>query len=103
MPDELRGFNWGGLTLNFVWGLFMHIPWTWLHLIPIVGMVMPLVFWVRGNELAWRYRKWESVEHFKAVQKNWAYAGFLFFVLTVLVNIWLINWMSNYIDRMLLL
>jgi hypothetical protein len=30
-----------------------------------------------GNELAWKSRRWRSVEHFKEHQRGWAIAGVL--------------------------
>lgn len=27
---------------------------------------------LKGNEMAWQNKKWDSVEHFHAVQRKWA-------------------------------
>ena len=36
---------------------------------------MAFVLGAKGNEWAWRNKKWESVEHFHSVQKIWATVG----------------------------
>ncbi len=101
LPDELRGLNWGALMMNFVWGLAMRVPWTWLHLVPFVGWVMPLVFWVRGNEWAWRFRQWESIEHFRRVQRKWEIAGVIFVVLNLIVAILLAASLERYMSQVM--
>lgn len=101
LPDELRGLNWGGLLLNFVWGLAMKIPLTWLHLIPIVGWVMPLVMWTRGNEWAWKHRRWESVDQFKKVQEKWMIAGVIFTVISIILSIALVSWVESLMMTMI--
>jgi len=101
LPSELFGFNWGALLLNFVWGLSMKISWTWLHLVPIVGFVMPFVFWIRGNEWAWKYRRWDSIEHFKKVQEKWLIAGIIFTVLSFILSFALMSWVNSFIMKLI--
>jgi len=33
---------------------------------------MWIVLGLKGNEWAWRARKWESIEQFKSSQENWS-------------------------------
>ena len=63
---------------------------TVLSFIPFIGWLVPLGlgiwFGIKGNTWAWQNKKWQSVEHFHAVQKNWAIAGlivFLFFCVII--------------------
>ncbi|OLD97477.1 MAG: hypothetical protein AUI36_45560 [Cyanobacteria bacterium 13_1_40CM_2_61_4] len=52
------------------------------------GPLLFLRFGSRGNELAWKYRRWESLEAFQRIQKRWATAAlvlFLAFAIPVLV------------------
>ncbi|HEX9996847.1 MAG TPA: DUF1559 domain-containing protein [Abditibacterium sp.] len=77
LPLELRGFNWGGLLLSWVWAIG-HNTWIGLlGLIPGIGLIMRVVLGAKGNEMAWRNRKWESVAQFRATQRTWALAGVL--------------------------
>ncbi len=98
LPQSIKGWNWGALFLPFIWGPFNRV---WLGLaVPIVlflpihwtlGLLIygPFAMFVgmRGNELAWRARKWKSVEHFKLVQGLWAkwgIIGFTAFTISIL-------------------
>jgi len=97
LPEELRGLNWGGLLMNFIWGLAMRVPYTWLCLVPFLGFVFPVVMWVRGNEWAWKFRRWDSVEHFRRVQEKWAVVGLVLVVVLGILTVALTAW----VDRML--
>ena len=46
---------------------------------------MIFVLGAKGNEWAWQNKRWQSVEHFKKVQKLWAVWGFILFVLGILL------------------
>lgn len=85
LPSELRGWNWPAFLLGPIWGVGHRIWWTaigFLALAPLVNAgprQAALLFWLammlflgfRGNELAWRARRWESVEKFMAAQQRW--------------------------------
>lgn len=97
LPEELRGLNWGALLLNMAWAVGMRLP-IWYILaffVPVVGMIMPLVLWVKGNEWAWQYRRWESVDHFRRVQERWAWWGLALLVAFVLVTSALVSWITH--------
>lgn len=76
VPDEVRGgWNWGAFLLNWIWGIGNS---TWIALlcfVPFVGMVMPFVLGAMGNQWAWQNKRWESIEHFRRVQRLWALWG----------------------------
>lgn len=72
LPAEISGWNWGAMLLNWIWGIGNK---TWIALlmfVPVVNLVMFFVLGAKGNEWAWRNKKWDSVEHFRAVQRKWA-------------------------------
>ncbi len=75
VPDEIKRWSWGAFFLNWIWGLGNKVYLALLCLIPYAGVIMTIVLGVKGNEWAWRNKKWDSVEHFKKVQKIWAYWG----------------------------
>lgn len=75
IPTEIKGWSWGAFFLNWIWGLFNNTFIALLTLVPCVGWVMAFVLGVKGNEWAWRNKKWESVERFKQVQRYWAWGG----------------------------
>ena len=99
VPEEIQGWNWGAFFLpgfwcipNQVWvGL---VSWTDLSLITLpltLGMtwpVMAVILGVKGNEWAWKSRRWKSVKDFKRHQRVWAIAGFLIAIaLLILVSL----------------
>lgn len=84
IPDEIRGWSWGGFCLNWFWGIFNN---TWIGLlvfIPYFGFIVCFVLGFKGRELAWRNKRWESVEHFNSVQRKWSIASLLFYISAIL-------------------
>jgi Cytochrome oxidase complex assembly protein 1 len=75
-PPEIGGWNWGAFLLNWIWGIGNNTYIALLTLIPIVGFVMIFVLGAKGNRWAWKNGRWDSVAHFKRVQRRWAIAGF---------------------------
>ena len=41
---------------------------------------MPIVLGFKGNEWAWKNKKWESIDHFKSIQKRWSRWGVSLFI-----------------------
>ncbi len=91
LPAQLRGFNWAAFLLGMIWGLGNGVLLALL--VNVAGyaalwfstrgtdsvkwmgfaawVVANLVVGYKGNEWAWRARKWQSAEHFKRVQQGW--------------------------------
>jgi len=46
----------------------------------LFGLVMPFVLGAKGSAWAWRNGRWDSVEHFKRVQRRWAIWGAVIWV-----------------------
>lgn len=87
VPDEIRRWSWGAFLLTWIWGLGNKVYLALLCLIPYVGIIMVIVLGIKGNEWAWRNKKWDDVEHFKRVQKIWAYWGLGIIVVSVILGI----------------
>jgi hypothetical protein len=80
VPAEIKKWNWAAFLMPSVWGIFSGVPYTVVlfgavllpPLAQFVVMVCASVYLgARGNELAWKGKKWRSVEHFNAFQKQW--------------------------------
>lgn len=87
VPDEIKGWCWGGFGLNWLWAIFNN---TWIGLcvfIPYVGFIMCFVLGMKGREWAWQNKRWQSIEHFNDVQRKWSIAAVLFFLSSILVGI----------------
>lgn len=77
VPEEIQGWNWGAFLLPWFW-LWSNQVWVGLFCFaPYVGWVMTIALGAKGNEWAWRSRRWRSIEQFKDHQKGWAIAGVL--------------------------
>jgi hypothetical protein len=88
VPEEIHGWNWGAFLLPGFWCLPNRvwlglIAWTDVSIVTLpltLGMTWPLVaivLGVKGNEWAWKSRRWKSVKQFRRHQRLWAIAGFL--------------------------
>lgn len=86
LPAQLQGFNVGALLMNWIWAI-AHSTWIGLLcLIPCVNIVMAIYLGIKGNELAWQNRKWDSIEQFQATQKIWMYWGIGIMVASLVLN-----------------
>ena len=74
-PPEIDRWNWGAFLLNWIWGVGNNTFIALLTLVPFVGLVMPFVLGAKGSRWAWRNGRWDSVAHFKRVQRLWAIWG----------------------------
>jgi hypothetical protein len=82
LPDEAQGLCWGGFLMNWIWGVCNGTYIALLALLPVAGFIMPFYLLFKGRELAWRNKRWDSVEHFNRVQRNWSIAGLVLTILT---------------------
>lgn len=72
LPDGVKGWSWGAFLLNWIWACFNK---TWiglLALVPYVGFIMAIYLGIKGREMAWRNKRWDSLEHFNRVQRKWS-------------------------------
>jgi hypothetical protein len=83
VPEEVRGWSWGAFALTWIWGVCNGVLISLLCLIPAFGIVWAFVLGVKGSEWAWRYKKWDSVEHFKSTQRPWNIAGIVLFAIAM--------------------
>ena len=84
IPAEISGWNWGAFFLNWIWGVGNSTYFALLALVPYVGVVMIFVLGAKGSTWAWRNHRWDSVEHFKRVQRKWAWWGLGVFCIEVI-------------------
>ena len=84
IPDGVKGWSWGAFMWNWIWAIGNQ---TWiglLALIPYVGIVMAIILGIKGREWAWQNKRWESLEHFNAVQRKWSLWSLVFFGIAIL-------------------
>lgn len=82
VPEEVKGWSWGGFFLTWLWGVFNGV---WLSLLALIvpWPVMNVVLGVKGRELAWQSKHWDSVEQFRSTQKKWDIWGVIISLLII--------------------
>lgn len=83
LPPELDRWNWGAMLMNWIWGIGNKTYIALLMFVPIVNFVMPFVLGAKGNEWAWRNRRWDSIEHFQATQRKWTKWGIVLVLMAI--------------------
>jgi hypothetical protein len=79
-PPGVKGWSWGAFFWNWIWASFNR---TWiglLALVPYVGLIVAVYLGIKGRELAWRNKRWDSLEHFNRVQRSWSKWALIIFV-----------------------
>lgn len=87
IPPELDRWNWGAFLLNWIWGIGNNTYIALLIFVPFVGLVMPFVLGAKGSRWAWRNGRWDSVEHFKRVQRRWAIWGAVIWIASIILSV----------------
>lgn len=97
VPEEIKKWHWGAFTLSWIWGLWNHVWISLLVLIPLLNLVVLVVLGIKGNEWAWRKKRWESMEQFQKIQHKWSICGIgiLTFKIAVIVLTILIASLSD--------
>lgn len=72
LPPELAGWNWGAFLLSWIWGLGNGVM---IALLALIVPFFPIYLGLKGNELAWQNKQWDSVEQFKETQAKWTKWG----------------------------
>jgi hypothetical protein len=83
VPADIDRWNWGAFLLNWIWGIGNNTFIALLTFIPFFGLAMPFVLGARGSAWAWRNGRWDSVEHFKRVQRKWAIWGVVLWLVAI--------------------
>jgi len=87
IPKEIKGWNWGAFLLNWILAIGNSVWIGLLSLVPYVGFVMAIVLGVKGNEWAWRYKRWDSIEHFKRTQRTWTWWGVGVLIFSLVIGV----------------
>ncbi|MEH2349615.1 MAG: serine/threonine-protein kinase [Nostoc sp.] len=77
VPEEILGWNWGAFLMPWFW-MWPNQVWCGIFcFVPQISGLMSIALGAKGNEWAWKSRRWSSIEQFKAHQRGWAIAGIL--------------------------
>lgn len=108
VPEEIaKEFNWGAFLGTWIWGLGNKTYITLLvfvaGLIPFVGFIanfaLAIWFGVKGNEWAWRNKRFDSINHFNQYQRMWAVISIaisvLYFIIIAFTLIFFVSYFMN--------
>lgn len=103
LPEELKKFNWGACNFTWLWGVFNKSFITlWFILVTclcnlindgelVFGRILlcaciclPFQIWfgIKGNEWAWKNKRWKNIKHFNRVQRIWGVIGATIFFIS---------------------
>lgn len=68
VPEEIKGWNWGAFLLAPFWLLSNRVWIGLLTWVPVVGFWVAIALGVKGNEWAWKSRRWQSIDSFKRIK-----------------------------------
>lgn len=81
LEPEVQGWNWAAFLAGPLWAA-AHGMW-------VLGLMLLALFWLFplpnlllgrfGGGMAWRQRRFASLEEFRAVQRAWALGGLMIF------------------------
>ena len=98
VPKEVQQWNWGAMVFGKFWfvmnGLASSAIWqeiTGTGDYGPLGIYLFLYLGPHGNELAWRYKHWESVDAFLRTQNRWSRAAVSLLTVFTLVIIFLLG------------
>ncbi len=67
LPSELTGWNWGAFLMSWIWAIGNKTYIGLLALLSPISLIVSIVLGVKGNEWAWKNRKFESRVNIKNV------------------------------------
>lgn len=82
LPQELQGLNWGAFLLNWIWCI-PHRAWLGLILSLICTPIGPIYLLIKGNEDAWKNRRFSTVQEFRDIQSAWLKWGLIVLIASV--------------------
>ena len=92
VPGKIIGWNWGAFLGVVIWSIVNRVWFGLLILVfastPVVGSFLSLTFAIyfgfKGNEFAWKSRRWSSIQSFKRTQRILTIVILSFWVLSII-------------------
>lgn len=75
VPAEIKQWNWGAFWTTWIWGFANNSYYTLLAFIPYFGFLWMIACGLKGNEWAWKNRRWANIKEFQSYQYKWAKAS----------------------------
>jgi hypothetical protein len=74
-PQGVKGWSWGPFLMNWIWAIGNKSWVGLLCIVPIIGFAFSIYLGFKGREMAWKNKRWQSLEHFNRVQRLWTIWG----------------------------
>ncbi len=74
LPPRMRRWNWGAWFFGWIWAVAHRVPLGWVLFILMVPF-SALYLGMRGNHIAWKYRRFSGPEEFYWTEVAWGRAG----------------------------
>lgn len=94
IPYGVSRWNMGAFMQTFLWGISNDVYESlaiFVVIIPFVGWIAGvfIAIWLglKGNEMAWKKKKWDSVRDFNMAQSSWNKAGWVTFIVLILSSV----------------
>ncbi|AYY79826.1 MULTISPECIES: hypothetical protein [Proteus] len=87
VPEEIKRWNWGAFMFNIIWGFGNKSYLPLLALVPLLNLIWIFICGIKGNEWAWKKGDYDSVETFMKVQETWNRAGFIYFIISIIMAV----------------
>ena len=87
IPDGVKGWSWGAFFLSGFWAIGNR---TWIGLlafVPYLGWLVAIWLGIKGREMAWKNKRWDSLAHFNRVQRRWSQWGVGFVVAAFVLGV----------------
>ena len=87
VPETVHKWNWGAFMLPIAWGIGNKSFLCLLTCIPYIGLVMHFICGAFGNKWAYNNTRgyYDSPEEFTKAQESWNRAGFVTFIITIIL------------------
>lgn len=82
VPQEIKKWNWTAYYHGPWWAIRNKLPINKI-LISLIPFLEQFIIGKNGNKWAWQYGLWESIDHFKKVQKEQYHDHLVYLMLTL--------------------
>ena len=91
IPGEFRHWNWGAFLLGPVWASYHGVSSGMVVLLGVLyvlalGLFPGIYLGINGNSIAWTRRRFRDAREFRDVERAWARAGLLIYLLLAAIG-----------------
>jgi hypothetical protein len=73
--------------LNSIWAIGNKSYIGMIAFIPYIGLIVAIYLGFKGRGLAWKNKRWDSLEHFNEAQRKWTKWSLIIILGTIVMGI----------------